>query len=59
MTIQTQTLTTLSLAVNDIGIEGARYLGTALQNNTVSDILTHLLHFHDDYSNIDTHNAGS
>ncbi len=38
MTIHIQTLTTLNLTENDIGIEGGRYLANALQNNTVSYI---------------------
>jgi hypothetical protein len=46
-----QTLTTLNLWCNQIGIEGAQYLGNALQSNTVSpDTYSPILYFHGPHS---------
>jgi hypothetical protein len=42
-----QTLTTLYLGVNQIGAQGAQYLGEALQKNTVRQKQSlHLYHIH-------------
>jgi hypothetical protein len=54
-----QTLTTLDLGWNEIGVKGAQFLANALQTNTVRELLYSSITRSTWSFNTDTHNVGS
>jgi hypothetical protein len=52
-----QALTTLDLAYNQIGTEGAQHLAQALQKNTVKDVFFFSITYSSLSFNTDTHHA--